>query len=85
LKQQQLKEYLEQLRAAVASVEASEQDKQHLSEVIAAIESRMNDAVVVDDGLVIQLERLMAGFERDHPRLAAIINNVILSLGNMGV
>ena len=85
MKQAQLKLYLEQLRAAVASVEASAQDKQHLSEVIAAVEAAMNDAVTDDDNLRKQLQLLVAGFERDHPGLVVILNNIILTLGNMGV
>jgi len=85
LKQQQLEQYIEQLRAAVASVDTSAQDRRHLSEVIAAIETGMNDTAAVDASVVRSLERLVAGFERDHPRLAAILNNILLSLSNMGV
>ena len=39
-----------------------------------------------DEGsLVGQVETAVSAFEVEHPRIAAILNNIIVTLGNIGV
>lgn len=85
---QQLREYLEELNSAINDLDGSEDEKARLTSLIAEIELQLNEPKLVTgepQTLVTQVDNMMTTFEQDHPRVAGILNNIMLTLSNMGV
>jgi seryl-tRNA synthetase len=78
---------LNKLREQVAALDsADEESKQKLNALIYDIEQRIQNGDSGDaDNLVSQVEQSIARFETTHPTLTAVLNNIMVSLGNMGV
>jgi ABC-type transporter Mla subunit MlaD len=88
MERQQLSEYLDQLNSAIGDLDASDEDKSKLTSLIAEIEQQLHEPLEVTGDpqtLVDQVENMVTTFEQDHPRVAGILNNIILTLSNMGV
>ena len=88
MQRQQLTEYLEQLNHAIGDLNAPDDDKSRLTSLIAEIELQLNTPLQVTGDaqtLVDQVENMITTFEQDHPRVAGILNNIMLTLSNMGV
>ena len=88
MQRQQLTEYLEQLNHAIGDLDAPDDDKSRLTSLIAEIELQLNTPLQVTGDaqtLVDQVENMISTFEQDHPRVAGILNNIMLTLSNMGV
>ena len=85
--QQQLVTYLDQLNVEISELQAPESDKARLSELIADIERQLIGTVVESEPhtLVEQVEAMVTQFEEDHPAVASILNNIMLTLTSMGV
>lgn len=85
--QQQLVTYLDQLNVEISELQAPESDKARLSELIADIEQQLIGTVVESEPhtLVEQVEAMVTQFEEDHPAVASILNNIMLTLTSMGV
>jgi|OM-RGC.v1.032543100 hypothetical protein len=85
--QQQLVTYLDQLNVEISELQAPESDKARLSELIAEIERQLISTVIESEPhtLVEQVEVMVTQFEEDHPAVASILNNIMLTLTNMGV
>ena len=85
--QQQLVTYLDQLNVEISELQAPESDKARLSELIAEIERQLISIVIESEPhtLVEQVEVMVTQFEEDHPAVASILNNIMLTLTNMGV
>ena len=85
--QQQLVIYLDQLNVEISELQAPESDKARLSELIAEIERQLISTVIESEPhtLVEQVEVMVTQFEEDHPAVASILNNIMLTLTNMGV
>jgi ABC-type transporter Mla subunit MlaD len=88
MQRQQLTEYLEQLNHAIDDLHAPDDDKSRLTGLIAKIELHLNTPLQ-DTGdvqtLADQVENMITTFEQDHPRVASILDNIMLTLSNMGV
>jgi hypothetical protein len=85
---QQLKEYLEELNSTIGDLHAPDDDKNKLTVLIAEIEQQLNEPKLVagdPQTLVDQVENMVTAFEQDHPRVAGILNNIMVTLSNMGV
>lgn len=84
---QQLREYLNQLTDAIEDLRASEDDKQRLNGLIGDIEHQLTEPQLTQEpsNLVDQVDSLVSSFERDHPTVAAILNNIMITLTSMGV
>lgn len=88
MERQQLREYLDQLNSAIGDLHAPDDDKSRLTGLIAEIELQLNEPMLVADDpqtLIDQVENMVTTFEQEHPSVAGILNNIMLTLSNMGV
>jgi hypothetical protein len=88
VERQQLREYLEELNSTIGDLHAPDDDKNKLTGLIAEIELQLNEPMLVTGDpqtLVDQVENMVNTFEQDHPRVSGILNNIMLTLSNMGV
>ena len=89
--QQQLRQQLDQLSNAIDGLQAAAEDKAKLSELIVAIERQLAEPLLKPNlkgetrNLVEQVDGMVASFESEHPTIAAILNNIIVTLTSMGV
>jgi hypothetical protein len=86
--QQQLREYLDELNAAIEELQASDSDKGKLAKLIAEIELQLDDTVLESGDpqtLADQVDEMVSSFEQEHPAVAGILNNIMLTLSSMGV
>lgn len=84
MNEQQLREQLQQLAQALETLPADNDQRAQVQALIADIESQLG-TLDADDSLVEQVESAVSSFEVEHPRIAAILNNIITTLGNIGV
>ncbi len=88
MERQQLREYLEELNSTIGDLHVPDDDKNKLTGLIAEIELQLNEPMLVTGDpqtLVDQVENMINTFEQDHPRVSGILNNIMLTLSNMGV
>jgi hypothetical protein len=88
VERQRLREYLEELNSTIGDLHAPDDDKNKLTGLIAEIELQLNEPMLVTGDpqtLVDQVENMVNTFEQDHPRVSGILNNIMLTLSNMGV
>lgn len=82
-----LKTDLEKLRIEVNQVAGRNPDTQRkLNELINELEKRINDPSNEDnDSLIENIRAEIANFEAEHPRTTAILNDIMVTLSNMGI
>lgn len=88
MQRQQLRDYLNELNIAIRDLEGRDDDKTKLTGLIAEIELQLNEPKLVTgepQTLASQVDNMVTTFEQDHPRVAGILNNIMLTLSNMGV
>ena len=87
MNEQELRGQLDELAAAIENMPAAEAQKARLQALIDNIESQLSNAVVdgEPESLAEQVENMISGFESDHPTVAGILNNVMVTLTSMGV
>ncbi len=85
--QKQLQDYLDQLNTAIDKSGAPEADKAQLNELIETIEQQLDDPLLAEDSdnLADQVDVMVAQFESEHPTIAGILNNIMVTLSSMGV
>jgi uncharacterized protein YigA (DUF484 family) len=84
MNEQQLRDQLRQLAAALEALPVAAEQRESLQALIADIESQLGNTDA-DNSLVEQVETVVSAFEVEHPRIAGILNNIVATLGNMGV
>ena len=85
---EELKADLSRLRSEIESLDSGDSEAlQRLEQLAARIEQELEDENAVTDpaGLVGELEDAVSRFEASHPTLGALLNNLIVLLGGMGV
>ena len=85
---QRLNQLLEELHTELGSAKALDQQaKEQLRDIAREIEGAVGPDE--DKGLgseaMNQLEEAAVGFESEHPRLAAVVHNIVDTLGKMGI
>ena len=87
MNQQQLKEHLEQLTSAIQDMQATASDKERLSKLVIDIEQQISDPMLDNEAVSLteQVDSLVTSFETDHPAVAGILNNIMVTLSSMGV
>ncbi|WP_101757555.1 DUF4404 family protein [Oceanicoccus sp. KOV_DT_Chl] len=87
MNQQELREHLDQLNAAIDELSVPESSKDQLNDLIIGIEQQLQDPVIDAEptDLVEQVDSMVSAFERDHPTVAGILNNIMVTLTSMGV
>jgi hypothetical protein len=84
--EQQLYQQLEALKAELdASSNLSEETREKMLGLIGRMEEQMHTPDDAEDSLAEQFETLVAEFEVSHPTLTGIVNNLLVTLGSMGV
>ena len=84
---QQLHTDLERLRAEVNNLsEDNPVTREKLNVLISDIENRLDESSENDDeGLLNNLKESIHQFETEHPRATAILNDIMVTLSNMGI
>ncbi len=85
---EQLRKSLDELRSELERLEAEEaQVKQRLDALISGVETRLDKPEDKDlhQSLVQDLRQSISQFEVSHPRATAILNEIMVTLGNMGI
>lgn len=85
---QQLRVYLEQLSSAIDGLQAADGDKEKLQGLIDAIELRIAEPATASDepqNIADQVDELVSTFEAEHPTVAGILNNIMMTLTSMGI
>ena len=88
MEREQLREHLDQLSGEIEKISASGEEKAHLTGLIESLERQLNEEMVAElepANLVEQVESMVSSFERDHPTISAILNNIMVTLSSMGV
>lgn len=85
---EKLRENLTRLREEIARADAGDRDSlARLEQLSREVERELEQQRALSDpaGLVQEFERSISGFEASHPNLSAIVNNVLVLLGSIGV
>lgn len=84
MNEQHLREQLQRLSSELQAPTVDASKREEITALIADIELQLNEGVA-DDSLVDQVEAAVSGFEAEHPRIAGILNSIVVTLGNIGV
>ncbi len=84
MSEQYLREQLQRLTAELEALPLDTEKRESIASLVAEIESQLDDGSA-DDSLVEQVEGVMSSFEVEHPRIAAILNSIVTTLGNIGI
>jgi len=84
MSEQDLREQLRHLSAELEHLPPGSEKRRKVEALISDIEARL-DGGEQDDSLATQLELAVSSFEAEHPRLAGILNNILVTLGSIGV
>ena len=79
---------LARLREEIARADAGDRESLgRLQQLAEQVQRELDEQNAVGDpaGLVDELEEAITGFEARHPNLTAIVNNMLVALGSMGV
>lgn len=87
MSQQKLQKELEQLRAEIEKVDTADaQTKAKLEQLVRDIECELEKPEEeVQRGLMDDLRESINRFEAEHPRTTAILNDIMVTLSNMGI
>ncbi len=81
-----LSEGLERLRAELKTLETDEATRQRLEDLARRVEQQLQEGEQGEHhGLLRELEDEILHFEVAHPRLTAIINDIMVALSQMGI
>ena len=84
MSREQLRDLLSRLRAELATLDAGDDGAQtRLRKLLDDIEGQLADND--NDGLTNDLKRRIETFEVEHPRVTAILNDVMVTLSNLGI
>lgn len=79
---------LARLREEIARADRGDAaELERLEQLAADVQRELDEENAVGDpaALVEELEEALSGFEARHPNLTAIVNSMLVALGNMGV
>ncbi len=85
---EQLRQSLEELRSELARLEAEEaQVRERLDTLISGIETQLDnpDDATHHQSLIQDFRQSISQFEVSHPTTTAILNQIMVTLGNMGI
>jgi predicted nuclease with TOPRIM domain len=85
---EKLRESLNELRSELERLEAEEaQIRERLDTLISGVETRLDkpEDAAHHRSLVEDVRQSISQFEVSHPRTTAILNEIMVTLGNMGI
>jgi len=82
-----LREDLDKLRAEIDNIATDDHEsKEKLNQLITQLESRLKSSDVEDNqGLTQNVKEAINQFETEHPRATAILNDIMVTLSNIGI
>ena len=82
-----LREDLDKLRAEIDNIAADDyKSKEKLNQLITELESRLESSDKEDNhGVTQNVKEAINQFESEHPRATAILNDIMVTLSNMGI
>jgi len=82
-----LREDLDKLRAEIDNIAADDyKSKEKLNQLITELESRLESSDKEDNhGITQNVKEAINQFESEHPRATAILNDIMVTLSNMGI
>lgn len=85
--EKELRNHLDELNSAIETLHAPDQDKTKLHGLIEQIESQLPSPLAIGEAenLTDQVDGLVSRFETDHPAIAGILKNIMVTLSSMGV
>ena len=83
MNEQQLREQLQKLGSELQALPADSAQRESISALIADIESQLDEGPL--EALRERVQGAVTVFEAEHPRIAAVLNNIIVTLTGMGV
>ncbi|MDQ3774003.1 MAG: DUF4404 family protein [Pseudomonadota bacterium] len=86
MSEQQLQEQLEHLRALVNEIGAERPDSLgRLNRLVSDIEDRLADRGAARPDATDAVREAIRHFEVEHPRATAVLNDIMVTLSNMGI
>lgn len=88
MSKQKLHNELEKLRNEINHIAAEDtESRDKLNRLISELEVQLDspDGEVQDQGVLTSVKEAIAHFETDHPRATAILNDIMVTLSNMGI
>lgn len=87
MSEDKLRQELEHLRSEAANLDANDTaGRERLDRVIEQLEKRLSEDEENDDETLFeQLRESISHFEAEHPRATAILNDIMVTLSNMGI
>ena len=85
---QKLHNDLEKLRNEINNIAAEDtESRDKLNQLISELEAQLDnpDGAVQDQGVLTNVREAIEHFETDHPRATAILNDIMVTLSNMGI
>lgn len=84
--EQEIRENLERLRREISQIEeGNTSTRERLNGLIDDIETGIESDETQDQSLMESLQEAITQFETEHPRATAILNDIMLTLSNMGI
>ena len=87
MNEQELRAQLDELIIAIESIPAADAEKKRLQSLVENIEGQLSNPVVEGEpeSLADQVDGMVSSFEADHPTVAGILNNIMVTLTSMGI
>ena len=86
MKNKKLHDDLERLRDEIGHVATDDiETREKLNQIISDLEAKLEKPDDDDDGLVLDIKEAIQHFETEHPRATAILNDIMVTLSNMGI
>ena len=86
MKNHQLHENLNRLRAEINQLAADKvESREKLNKLIGELEAKMENPDEDDERLIDNLKDAIKHFEAEHPRATTILNDIMVTLSNMGI
>lgn len=88
MSQEELKKSLDKLRAELAELgENKVETRERLGQLVAELEDQLKEVAETDDteSLVELLRKRVEYYETGHPRITRILNDIMMTLSNMGI
>ena len=85
---QKLHEDLIKLRNEINNIAAEDtQSRDKVNRILSELEAQLEntDGEVQDEGVLTSVREAIEQFETDHPRATAILNDIMVTLSNMGI
>lgn len=88
MSQQKLNDALQELKSQIANLELGDaQAKQKLQSLVDSLEEKLRSPqdAIQHHSLVEEVRDSVEHFEVEHPRITAILNDLMMTLSNMGI